>query len=240
MRSPSAIAFFHPINMAMLFLSVLAGLFAAWWLAPFGGLLWLIMVVRLAQDPSVRLNFDMQERAGTLSMRFQSVYNNVVRSQTRIFNTLLSARGGTKRALSPVQDAVADLTNRVYNLCQQMTAPENYVKVSKNTDLEGQRALITLSLDSITDAKVRQEKQEMLKALDDRIHKIKDTATMIDRAEAQLSGIAMMLDTMLADVIRLQALGGAQAEQEAPKLLQQLHAQMDQLDHFGKEIAQSG
>jgi hypothetical protein len=181
----------------------------------------------------------MQERAGTLSMRFQAVYNDVVRSQTRIFNTLLSARGGTKRELAPVQEAVGQLTDRVYNLCQQMTAPENYVKVSKNTDLAGQRALLALSMDSITDAKVRQEKQEMLQALDDRIRKIKDTATMIDRAEAQLSGIAMMLDTMLADVIRLQALGGAQAEKEAPRLLQQIHAQMDQLSNFEKEAAQS-
>jgi hypothetical protein len=239
MRSPVSIAFFHPVNVAMFVSAVLAGLLAAWWLAPLGFLLWLVMVVRLANDPSVRLNFDMQERAGTLSMRFQAVYNNVVRSQTRIFNALLSASGGTKRALAPVQAAVGELTDQVYTLCQQMTAPENYVKVSKNTDLAGQRALLTLSMDSIADAKVRREKQDALQALDDRMRKIKDTATLIDRAEAQFSGIAMMLDSMLADVIRLQALGSAQAEKDAPKLLQQIRSQIDQLNNFEKEAAQS-
>lgn len=36
-------AFFHPLNIAMLVVVVLAGLFAARWLAPLGLLLWLIM-----------------------------------------------------------------------------------------------------------------------------------------------------------------------------------------------------
>jgi hypothetical protein len=237
MRSPIAISLFHPLHLAMLLLAILAGMFAAWWLAPLGFVWWAVMVIRLAGDPTVRLNYDMQARSGTLSMRFQAVYSAVVRSQTRIFNALLSANGGTKRALAPVQAAVGELTDKVYTLSVQMTGPENYLRVSKNTDLAGQRALLALSLDTVTDQKVRQEKQEALQSLDDRMHKIKDTATMLDRAEAQLSGISMMLDSMLADVVRLQALGSAQAEREAPKLVQQIRSQIDQLDHMEKESA---
>jgi hypothetical protein len=37
-------AFLHPLNILMLVLAILAGIFAAWWLAPLGLLLWLIMV----------------------------------------------------------------------------------------------------------------------------------------------------------------------------------------------------
>lgn len=37
-------ALLHPLNIIMFVLSIVAGLVAAWWLAPLGLLLWLIMV----------------------------------------------------------------------------------------------------------------------------------------------------------------------------------------------------
>ncbi len=238
MRSPLLLALFNPVNLAMLGLSAAAGLLAAWWLFPLGLVLWGIMVARIANDRSLRINYDMQARLGTLSPRFQKVYDKVVRSQMRIFTSLLSASGRTRRALAPIQAEVEALTNLVYAVCQQMTAPENYLKVSKmNTDLEGERALLVMSLDGITDPVVKREKQEALQALDSSLQKNKHIAAMLDRVEAQLSSLVNVLDASLAEIIRLQALGGAQAEKQTAPLLQQLRSQTVQLKTFEEEAA---
>jgi hypothetical protein len=238
MRSPLVTALFQGLNQAMLAAAVVAGLVAAWWLFPLGVVLWLIMVARVASDRRIRLEYDMQARSGTLSARFQELYTRVVRSQMRIFNCLMSAGGRTKTALDPVQAELELLTNRVYALCRQMTGPENFVKVSRmNTDLEGERALIKLSLEGATDPLVKREKEEALQALDDRIKKMKKVSTFLDRVEAQLASMATIMDSILADIVRLQALGGAQAAKEAPQIIRQIREQARQVEEFTKEAA---
>ncbi len=238
MRSPLVTALFHSLNPAMLGVAILAGLMAAWWLFPLGLILWIIMVARIATDRRIRLDYDMNARSGTLSTRFQEQYAKVVRSQMRIFNSLMSASGRTKTALDPVQAEIELLTKRVYDLCRQMTGPENFVKVSKmNTDLEGELALIKLSLESATDPLVKREKEEALHALEDRIKKLKKVSTLLDRVEAQLSSMSTTMDAILADIARLQALGGGQAEREAPQIIRQIRAQSEQVEEFAKEAA---
>jgi hypothetical protein len=239
MRSPLVTALLHPWNSAMLGISILAGLTAAWWLFPLGLILWMVMVWRIASDRRIRLDYDMQARSGTLSARFQDRYSKVVQSQMRIFTSLMSAGGRTKTALDPVQEEIELLTKRVYDLCRQMTGPENYVKVSKmNTDLEGERALLKLSLESADDPLVKREKEESLAALDDRIKKLKKVSTFLDRVEAQLASMSTTMDAILADIIRLQALGGARAEKEAPDIVSQIRTQSAQVEKFAKEAAE--
>jgi hypothetical protein len=238
MRSPLSIALFHPLNAAMFGLAALAGLVAAWWLFPLGLVFWIVMVARIANDRFIRTDYDMDARSGTLSPRFQQLYSQVVHSQMRIFNSLMSASGSTKRALEPVQTEIQTLTNGVYTLCRQMTGPENYVKVSKsNTDWQGERALLTLSLDGATDPMVKKEKGEALQALDAQMKKIQQVSTLLDRVEAQLNTVASTMDSILADIVRLQAMGGPQAEKEAPGIIQQIRAQARQLETFGEEAS---
>ena len=238
MRSPLVTALFHGLNPTMFAAAILAGLLAAWWLFPIGLILWIIMVSRIASDRSIRLDYDMNARSGTLSTRFQEQYSKVVRSQMRISNSLMSASGRMKVALDPVQGELENLTNRIYLLCRQMTGPENFVKVSKmNTDLDGERALVKLALEGVTDPMVKREKEEALHAIDDRIKKLKKVDTLIDRVEAQLSSLSTTMDSILADIIRLQALGPAQAEKEAPEIIRQIRAQTKQVDDFAREAA---
>lgn len=84
---------------------------------------------------------------------------------------------------------------------------------------------------------MKKEKEEALHTLDERMKKIKQVSTLIDRVEAQLSGVATSMDSILADIIRLQALGGAQAEKEAPEIIRQIRVQTEQVDDFAKEAA---
>jgi hypothetical protein len=240
MRSPLETALLNPLNLAMLALSALAGLLAAWWLFPLGLVIWAIMAATIANDKSIRINYNMEARLGTLSARFQEPYSKAVRSQTRIFNALLSASGSNRRALEPIQNEIEKLVDQIYSVCQKMTAPENYVKVAKGkaADLEGERALLVLSIDKGMDPVVRREKEEAVQALDSRIQKTKSIATVLDRLEAQLASTTTFTDALLADIMRLQVLGIAQIRQEVPNLLEKIRQQGQQLQESEKEIAQ--
>jgi hypothetical protein len=56
-RPPLLTALLNPVNIAMFALTVAAGLCSAWWLAPVGFVLWLVMVVIIARDPGVQITF---------------------------------------------------------------------------------------------------------------------------------------------------------------------------------------
>jgi hypothetical protein len=235
MRSPLATALTNPTSLAILGLSFLAGLLAAWWLFPLGLLIWGITILTISGDKALRINYNMQAGTQTLSPRFQAPYANVVKAQMRIFNLLASSGGRTRRHLEPVQAEIETLVNHAYILCQQMTAPENYVRISQNTDYEGQRALLVLSLAGVSDPAVRQEKEESIQNLEKRIQEIKDISAMVDRAEAQISGLAVTLDSLLAEIMSLQVRGSAQMEKEIPNLVQKIRQQTGQLQALENE-----
>jgi hypothetical protein len=240
MRSPIETALLNPLNLVMLALSALAGLVAAWWLFPLGLLFWGLMVAAIANDKSIRINYNMEARLGTLSSRFREPYARAVRAQTRIFNSLLGASGSNRGALEPVQAEIEKLVDEIYQVCYQMTAPENYLAVArgKTADLEGERALLVLSIDKSMTPEVRREKEEAVRDLENKIQKTKTIATMLSRVEAQVNGSSGMMESMLADMMRLQVLGTGQIRQEVPGLLQQIRAEMQQLKSVETEIAQ--
>jgi hypothetical protein len=240
MRSPLATALLNPLNLAMPVLAVLAGLLAAWWLLPLGLVLWAIMVATIANDKSLRINYNMEARLGTLPSRFQDPYSKAVRAQMRVFNSLLNVGGENRRALEPVESAVEALVDKVYELCQQMTAPENYLSVSqgKNADLEGQRALLVLSIDKDMDPTIKQQKEAAIKELEGRIQKTKGLAAALEHVEAQLTSTTTLLETLPAEIMRLQVMGVAQIRQEVPVLLAKLKQESDQVQACEGEVAQ--
>jgi hypothetical protein len=235
MQSPLATALSNPYNLAILALSVIAGMVSAWWLFPIGLVLWGIMVATIANDKSLRINYNMQARTATLSSRFQGGYSKVVRSQMRIFNSVLRSNGRTRRALEPVQNEVETLVEHVYAVCQQMMAVENYLTVAQgNTDFEGERALLVLSLGNVTDPGVKHEKEEAIKALDGRIQEVKGMAGLLNRAEGQVANQASALDGVLAEIMSLQVRSD-EIEKEVPNLVQKIRQQVEQLQDIENE-----
>lgn len=238
MRSPYLIAFLNPLNLAMLALAVAAGLCAAWWLFPLGLLFWLVMFVAAAHDPKLRVTLRQEARTATLSPRFQSLYDDVARAQSRLFRTLETTGRHTQDAFAPVHDAVEALTEEVFNVCQRMTGPENYVKVSKaNSDLEGERALAVLAYEAAADPQDKQARQEALAALDERIRSIRSVETLLSRLETQLRTVSNELNTVLSEIVRLQALGEKGAAQQVPALAQRIRGQLEELKAFETEAA---
>ena len=235
MRSPLTTALINPTSLAILGLAILAGLLASWWLFPLGLLFWGISIATIAGDKALRINYNMQAGTQTLSARFQNPYANVVRAQMRLFNLLSSSSGRTRRALEPVQQGVEGLVNHAYTVCQRMTSPENFVKISQNTDYEGQRALLVLSLAGISDPIVKREKEEAIKGLENRIREIKDISAMVAQAEALVSSLAVSLDSLLAEIMSIQVRGADQVEKELPNLLQKIRQQTEQLQALETE-----
>jgi chromosome segregation ATPase len=238
MRSPFLTALLHPLNMIMLGLTFFAGLFSAWWLFPVGLLFWLIMVLKVARDPTLRFNHQMQERA-PLAQRFQRYFDRIERAQLGVFNTLSSAPNATRRVLQPIQTELDLLTDQVYALGKRMTTLENYRMVTQSqSDLEQDLQDLNKTIDNTEDHLVRREYEESRNSLQNRLDKLTVVSTQLERVEAQLMSLSNEMDATVTEVIRLQAMGPDAAKQFVPELTDRLRQQRLQLREFESEAVQ--
>ncbi|MCS6803505.1 MAG: hypothetical protein NZ773_16405, partial [Dehalococcoidia bacterium] len=123
-------------------------------------------------------------------------------------------------------------------VCQRMTGPENFRRVSTlNTDLEGERALAVLAMESAADPKEKAEKQEQVRAIEERMKSIRAVETLLNRVETQVKTVANELQATLAELVRLQALGVKEAEQQVPTLARRIRRQIEELKEFEREAA---
>jgi chromosome segregation ATPase len=239
MRSPILTALFHPLNILMAGLTLFAGLVSAWWLFPVGLLLWFIMVMVVARDPSLRMNHQMQSRE-PLAQRFQRYFDRIERAQLSVFNSLSSAPPATRRALQSVQNEMEALTRQAYALCKRMTSLENYRLVSQSQyDLEGDLGRLDEAVEGAEDALVRREYEESRRALEGRLEKLRAVSTQLDRVEAQLMSLSNELDGTVTEIIRLQAMGPEDAAAGAKPLVTRLREEGAQLREFEREAART-
>ena len=228
-RSPLLAGLTHPLNGLALGTSVMAGLVSAWWLFPVGLVVWLIMVLTVARDPSLRMSHEMRRRE-PLARRLQDRFDRLERSQVSIFNSLASAPPGVARALRPVQAEVKDVVDEAYALCRRMTALENYRLVTESqgdleTEIDHLDAIIERSEDTIT----RQEYEESRRALGRRAEKLEAVSTQLDRVEAQLIGLSNEMEEIMTEVVRLQAGGSEEAKDGVPALVERLRQERAEL-----------
>jgi chromosome segregation ATPase len=236
-RSPWLTALINPVNLAMLALAVAAGLCSAWWLLPIGLVLWAVMILAVARDPSLVISTNMAERE-PLAARFQAPFDRIERSQVSLFNTLSSADPRIRASFRQVQAETDNLVNQAYLLCQRMSALENYRLVTESGgNLDADLKRLQGQVDGATDAVVKREYEQSLAALKDKVSKLHTTETQLDRVEAQLSSLASQMDAALTEVVRIQSLGPAVAASHAAALAQTLHKQADDLVAFQKEVA---
>jgi hypothetical protein len=238
MRSPMVTALVHPLNLFMLAAAVVAGLISAWWMFPLGLFLWLVMVIVVSRDPALRLNVD-KDRRDTLAQRFQEYFSRIERAQVSVFNSLSNAPAPVRRAMQPVQDELGRLVDRTYAFCQRMTNLDNYRMVAesqRNLDQDLKRVEETLS--RTQDPIIRQEYEESKRALEARLGDRLALIRQLDRVEAQLLGLANETDRIVADVLRLQAVGGKEAERRASQLVRRLRQEQSELARFEQEALQ--
>jgi chromosome segregation ATPase len=235
MKSPIVVALIHPLNVLMAGLAVFAGLVSAWWLFPIGAIFWLVMVVAVARTPSLRMSHQMGKRA-PLAQRFQKYFDRIERVQVSIFNTLSSAPNRTRRVFQPVQAEVGALTDQVHRLCQRMTTLENFRVVSQSrADLEADLRYIEETLETTTDPLVRREYEESRQSLENKLDKLDTVSTQLERVEAQLLSLTSEMDSLMAEIVRLQAAGPEEASNHVPRLVKRLRTQSEELEQFQRE-----
>ncbi|MEW5868341.1 MAG: hypothetical protein AB1894_03640 [Chloroflexota bacterium] len=232
MRTPIVVALLNPANLTILALSVAAGLCSAWWLAPVGILLWLVMVVLVARNPALRISHSVHSRT-PLAQRFQARFDRIERAQVSVYNALASMDPAIRKALQPVQEAVNALTDQAYSLCQRVSALENYRVVSQaKEDLESEWVRLSQQVANAADPVVQQEYNQSLSALESRLENQRQLITYLDRVDAQLVSLSNSLDGALGEVLRLQAIGAKQARKEQSRLVDSLRQEAQELGVF--------
>jgi len=227
-RSPWFDAVFDPALLLLLGAAVVAGLVAAWWLFPFGLVLWVILFIRILSNPSLRLNQAIQARKD-ISPRFQTPFNHIQHTQVTIFNTLNSAQGNA-RAFQPVQSAADRLIEQIYVLCQRFTPMENYRMVtSSQGNPEQDLAKINAQIDAAKDPATKQEYQESAQSIQQRVEKYKAVCDQLDRFDAQLSGLDSELDVILTEIIQAQTLDTKAAKVKIQEIIQKINQEEGQL-----------
>ena len=85
------------------------------------------------------------------------------------------------------------------------------------------------------DPLVKREYEESGRSLRGRIDKLDAVSAQLDRVEAQLLSLANEMDSVVTEVVRLQAMGPRDAARYVPDLVKRLREQSAQLKQFERE-----
>jgi hypothetical protein len=239
MGSLLATAFLNPLNLAMLAVSVVAGLLAAWWMFPAGLVVWAIMIWRVASDPDVRLRHMIHSRA-PLPQRFESLFDPIERSQLRILRAIATARARPRRALSIVEQPLEELVDQAHALCVRMTPLENFRQIQAGENIERDLARLDDQIARAQDEVIKRELGRGRDALALRVTRLRDVMTQLDRVEAQLTSLRGELDGVLTDVVRAQSLNAQPIDQQAMDLVQKLQRLQTDFTTFEEEMSEAG
>jgi len=236
-RPPLLTALLNPVNLAMLALTILAGLCSAWWLAPIGILLWLVMVIVIARDPGVQITFTRQSRE-PLAQRFQNRFDKLDRARISIFNTLQRANNhALRRAIEPIQSALDDLVEHAYQLSLQMTALDNNFSVQQiSSKFDDDIAEMQKNLQQADNPTDRKEFEQTLESLKERKGQLKSVGTLLSRFEAQLTGTNNAIDGVVTGIVSLQGRSAKGVEEKVPALLKVIGTEQDELKQFDVDL----
>jgi chromosome segregation ATPase len=234
-RTPFLIALLNPANLAILGLTIAAGLCSAWWLAPIGLILWIVLMLIIAREPSLQFSHVLESRE-PLAARFQKKFESINRSQTRLFNSIISSRTKIRRELQPVLKVSSQLVDAAYSLCLRLTPMENNRLVTQSTgglilELENMQVKIENAKDPI----IRKEYEQATDSIKERIEKIREFTTQLDRVDAQLISLKSNLEELHAQVVSLQSKNVGEISHKVSLLLEELQKELNAFQQFEQE-----
>jgi len=238
-RSPFLVAIFNPINLLMLALVVAAGLLAAWWLAPLGLVLWLVMVILIARDPGLKMTFTRQNRQ-PLSQRFQARFDHMDRARFSVFNSLASMDAALRRVAEPVSDALDDLVEQTYQLSLRMSSMDNNFAIQKlSGSSDDDISKMQKNISDATDPEARKEYEATLQSLQKSQTQMKAIGTLLSRFEAQLTGTSNAVDGVVTGIVGIQGRNPVQAQDKVTALLATITAEEAELKQFEADLDKS-
>jgi hypothetical protein len=235
-RPPLLTALLHPLNLAMLALTIAAGLCSAWWLSPVGFVFWLVMVFIIVRDPGVQITFARQSRQ-PLAQRYQTRFDKLDRARISIFNAMQGVNPSFRRAVEPLQSALDDLVEHAYQLSIQMTALDNNFAVQQiSSNFDDDMAKMEKNIKDTDNPVDRKEFEQTLESLKLRKTQIKNVGTLLSRFEAQLTGTNNAVDSVVTGVIGLKGRSTQSIEERIPALVESLKTEQNELNQFDAEL----
>jgi hypothetical protein len=234
-RPPLLTALLNPVNLAMLALTVAAGLCSAWWLAPVGFLFWLVMVIVIARDPGVQITFTRQSRQ-PLAQRYQNRFDRLDRARISIFNAMQGVNPAFQRAIEPLQSGLDDLVEHAYQLSLQMTAVDNNYAIQRLNNFDDDITKMEKNLKEMENPSSRREFEETLKSLKERKLQLKSVGALLDRFEAQLTGTNNAVDSVVTNIISLKGRSAENVKEKVPALLKVIETEQAELKQFDAEL----
>jgi predicted nucleic acid-binding Zn-ribbon protein len=235
-RPPLLTALLHPLNLAMLALTIAAGLCSAWWLAPIGFVFWLVMVIVIARDPGIQITFTRQSRQ-PLAQRYQTRFDKLDRARISIFNSLQGSSPSFRRAVEPVQSALDDLVEHAYQLSLHMTALDNNFAVQQiSSNFDDDIAKMEKNIQNTDNPVDRREFEQTLESLKTRKTQLKSVNTLLSRFEAQMTGTNNAIDSVVTGVVSLQGRSAKGVEEKIPSLVKIIEAEQEELKQFDTEL----
>lgn len=234
-RPPLLTALLNPVNLAMLALTVAAGLCSAWWLAPVGFLFWLVMVIVIARDPGVQITFTRQSRQ-PLSQRYQARFDRLDRARISIFNAMQGVSPAFQRIIEPLQSGLDDLVEHAYQLSLQMTALDNNFAIQRLNNFDDDIARMEKNLKETETPSSRKEFTETLKSLQERKAQLKSIGVLLDRFEAQLTGTNNAVDSVVTNIISLKGRSAENVKEKVPVLIKVIETEQAELKQFDAEL----
>jgi hypothetical protein len=239
-RSPFLTAVFHPINLVMLVLIVVAGLCSAWWLAPVGLVFWIVMVFMIARDPGLQMTFTRQNRQ-PLATRFQTRFDRLDKARLSIFNAVSRSNSQElQKQIEPVQTALDELTEHAYQLCLRLTALDNNSVVQKLTsNLDNNIADMQKKISEASDDAARKEYEDTLHSLQAQQTQQKTISALLSHFETLLTGTDSVVDNVVTAVVSLQGQDPKQAGDKIPAILQSIQNEQNELKQFDEELGKN-
>jgi hypothetical protein len=169
-----------------------------------------------------------------LAYRFQPGFDRIQKIQVSIFNSLNFAKPNVRYALQAIQEPVDRLTNQVYELCVRMSILENHRLVidKPGSNPKDELQQLKQKLDQATDPAAKQQYEESRKSLQERLQNMQVISALLERTDAYLANLATVLDGVLTEVLRLQALEDESIDNSVKEVLQTIEKESQELKEF--------
>jgi uncharacterized protein (DUF3084 family) len=236
-QSPFLTALFHPVNMMMFALAVVAGLVSAWWLTPLGIVLWIVMVILVARDPGLRMTFSRVNRQ-PLAQRFQYRFDKLDRARFTIFNAMGESRSpALEKVVEPLQTTLDELVEHAYQLSAQLSALDNNFAIQKMTgNFESEISNLQENLRTAKEETGRKEYMDTLQSLQTRQEQLNKVDGLLSRFELQLTGTSSAIDGVVMSVASFKGRDPKLAAEKIPAMVKVIQEEQQKLSSFDKEV----
>jgi uncharacterized phage infection (PIP) family protein YhgE len=217
------------LNIAMLALSIAAGLVSAWWLLPIGLGLWFVMVRGVATHPVTQAQMAQPDRP-EVTARFQSVIERIEAGQLRALNAIGETKRPLRQALDPLQTEINRLVDNAHRVAQG-TAPletQRKARAKLDGDLPQEIATIDRQLVEFTNEAIKRNLAKSRANMQTRLDSLQALTDQLDRVQRQFDTVADTLEQTTASLAKLTA--GSADSDALTTMVAQVQAQSKALD----------